>query len=100
MKEKTDLGDETWRVFCAVALPRDLHERLITHINRIRDAVPHARGSWSRGDNIHLTLKFLGDISLQQVEKLSAAASRTVEGFAPFNIVLEQTGVFPPHGLP
>ena len=100
MREKTDLGDETWRVFCAVALPRDLHERLTTHINSIRDTVPDARASWSRADNIHLTLKFLGDISLLQVEKLSQAASRSVEDIAPFKIVLEQTGIFPPHGSP
>ena len=100
MREKTDLGDETWRVFCAIALPRDLHERLTTHINCIRNAVPDARASWSRADNIHLTLKFLGDISPLQVEKFSEAASRSVEDFGPFKIVLEHTGVFPPHGSP
>ena len=100
MREKTDLGDETWRVFCAIALPRNLHERLTTHINCIRDAVPDARASWSRTENIHLTLKFLGDIPLLQVEKLSQAASRSVEDIAPFKIVLEQTGAFPPHGSP
>ena len=100
MREKPDLGDEKWRVFCAVALPGDLHERLTTHINRIRDIAPDARARWSRADNIHLTLKFLGDISLPRVEKLSEAASRSVEDFAPFKIVLEQTGVFPPHGSP
>ena len=100
MREKTDLGDERWRVFCAVALPRDLHDRLTTHINHIREAVPDARASWSRADNIHLTLKFLGDISLPQVEKLSQAAARSVEDIAPFKIVLEHTGVFPPHGSP
>jgi RNA 2',3'-cyclic 3'-phosphodiesterase len=100
MREKTDLGDEPLRVFCAVALPRDLHDQLTTHINRIRDAVPDASASWSRVGNIHLTLKFLGDISPPQVEKLSEAASRSVEDFAPFKIVLEQTGVFPAHGSP
>ncbi|MEP6912136.1 MAG: RNA 2',3'-cyclic phosphodiesterase [bacterium] len=100
MREKTDLDDERWRVFCAIGLPRDLHERLTTHINRIRDTVPGARASWSRADNIHLTLKFLADTSLPQVERLSEAASRSVEDFAPFKIVLEQMGVFPSHGSP
>src|SRR5712664_300499 len=100
MREKPDLDDETWRVFCAVAVPRDLHERLITHINSIRDAVPDARASWGRAENIHLTVKFLGDISLVQIEKLSEAASCSVEDFPPFKIVLEQTGVFPKHGSP
>ena len=100
MREKTDLDDETWRVFGAAALPRDLHDRLTTHINRIRATVPDARASWSHSDNIHLTLKFLGEISLLQVEKLSEAASCSVEDFTPFQIRLEQTGVFPKHGPP
>jgi 2'-5' RNA ligase len=100
MQEKTKEGDETWRIFCAVALPRDLCERLITHMNRVREAVPDAHASWSRADNVHLTLKFLGEISLLQVERISEAASRSVKDFAPFQIVLEQTGVFPKHSQP
>lgn len=100
MREKTDLSDQTWRVFCAVPLPGSLREQVIAHFNRVRDAVPDARASWSRADNIHLTLKFLGEISLLQCERLSEAASRSVEGFAPFKIVLESVGVFPPHGSP
>ncbi len=92
--------EKVWRVFCAIDLPRDLRERLIAHINRVRDAVPDARANWSRVDNIHLTLKFLGDIPLPQVEKLSEAASRSVKDFAPFKIVVEQAGAFPKHGQP
>ena len=90
----------TWRVFCAIDLPRHLRERLMTHIDRIRDEVPDARASWSRADNIHLTLKFLGDVSLPQVEKLSEAASRSVADLAPFKIAVEQAGVFPKLGQP
>jgi RNA 2',3'-cyclic 3'-phosphodiesterase len=92
--------EEVWRVFCAIDLPRDLRERLMVHINCVRDAVPDARASWSRVDNIHLTLKFLGNITIPQVEKLSEAASRSVKGLSPFKIVVEQTGVFPKHGQP
>lgn len=92
--------EKVWRVFCAIELPLDLLDRLMTHINRVREAVPDARASWGRVDNIHLTLKFLGDISLPQVEKLSAAVSRSVKGVAPFTIAVEQTGVFPKHGPP
>lgn len=92
--------EEVWRVFCAIDLPRDLRERLMVHINRVRDAVPDARASWSRVDNIHLTLKFLGNITIPQVEKCSEAASRSVKGLSPFKIVVEQTGVFPKHGQP
>jgi 2'-5' RNA ligase len=92
--------EKVWRVFCAIDLPRDLRERLMTHSKRVRDAAADARASWSRVDNIHLTVKFLGDIPLPQVERLSEAAARSVRDLAPFTIVVEQAGAFPKHGQP
>jgi 2'-5' RNA ligase len=89
-----------WRVFCAVELPDAVRQRVVQHIIRLKETAPKAHASWSRADNIHLTLKFLGDIPQTSVSKLSEAASRTVGGVASFTIRLEQTGVFPPHGSP
>ncbi len=94
------LGAQTWRVFCAVDLPQNVRARLVTHIKQLQAAAPDAHASWSRAGNIHLTLKFLGDIAQASVKNLSDAASRAVTGLAPFTIRLEQTGVFPPHGSP
>src|SRR6185295_982766 len=94
------LKDKDWRVFCAVELPEAFRQRITRHIVRLKEAAPDAQASWSRTDNIHLTLKFLGDIPQTTVEKLSEAASRAVEGVGPFTIRLEQTGAFPPHGSP
>jgi RNA 2',3'-cyclic 3'-phosphodiesterase len=95
-----DEPDKPWRVFCAVELPEAVKERLIGHIVRLKEAAPDAQASWSRADNIHLTLKFLGDIPEASVRNLSEAASRAVAGVATFTISLERTGVFPPHGSP
>ncbi len=72
----------------------------MAHVNHVRDSVPDGRASWSRVDSIHLTLKFLGDLSPGKVEKLSEAASRSAREFAPFQIVVEQTGAFPKQGQP
>jgi RNA 2',3'-cyclic 3'-phosphodiesterase len=91
---------ETWRVFCAIDVPEDVRASLIAHINQLRGAAPDAHASWGREGNIHLTLKFLGDIPQTSVQSLSEAASRTAACFAPFTIRLEQTGVFPKHGQP
>jgi 2'-5' RNA ligase len=90
----------TWRVFCAVELPDSVRQKISQHIARLKEAVPDAHAGWSRANNIHLTLKFLGDIPQASVPNLSAAASRAVVRIAPFTIRLEQTGVFPPHGSP
>jgi 2'-5' RNA ligase len=70
------------------------------HIASLREAVPAAHASWSRDENLHLTLKFLGEVSQNSVHSFSMATSRAVECSAPFSILLEQTGVFPKHGSP
>ena len=90
----------TWRVFCAVELPAGILLRVTQHIARLKEAVPEAHASWSRIDNIHLTLKFLGDIPQALVQNLSQAASQAVAGLEPFTIRLEDSGVFPSHGSP
>ena len=46
-------------------------------------------------DNIHITLRFLGDISSEQVEAITRAVEGAVEGVPPFEIRLKGVGVFP-----
>jgi 2'-5' RNA ligase len=89
-----------WRVFIAIELPRNVRARLAEHIETLRHSIPEARASWSREDNLHLTLKFLGDIPVASVERLSAAVSITATKVEPFEIVVEACGVFPARGQP
>jgi len=91
---------ESWRVFCAIDLAVDVRTRLMGQIKRLRESVPHALASWSREENIHLTLKFLGEIQTSRVSNLSNAAARAVADFSPFQITLEETGLFPKYGTP
>jgi RNA 2',3'-cyclic 3'-phosphodiesterase len=70
------------------------------HIERLREALPQAQASWSRAENTHLTIKFLGDIQTTRLSNLSNAAERAVRGVPPFQITVDDTGVFPKHGAP
>ena len=88
------------RVFCAIELPETTRGLVLRHIARLKEAVPEARASWARDANLHLTLKFLGEIPQNSVSDFSKAASRAVAGLQPFSIHLEHTGVFPTHGQP
>lgn len=83
------------RVFCAVELPDDVRARLQEHTARLRKEFPDAAASWSRVENIHLTLKFFGNVELDRIPKISAAATRTTEQFSKFEIEIGNTGVFP-----
>ena len=91
---------EYWRVFIAIELPRNVRARLAEHIKALRDSIPDARARWSREDNLHLTLKFLGDIPVTNVEQLSTAASLAAAKIEPFEIFVEDCGAFPLRGQP
>jgi len=84
-----------WRVFCAIELPDQGRARLQEHIQQLRKDVPEVAASWSRVENIHLTLKFFGNVELDKIHAISTAASRMVKEFSPFEITIGNTGVFP-----
>jgi 2'-5' RNA ligase len=84
----------SWRVFCAVELPPEVRAQLEDHIARLRKAVPDVAASWSRVENIHLTLKFFGNVDVDRIEATSAAIDRAVKNVAPFDISIGKTGTF------
>ena len=93
-------ADETWRLFIAIELPSNVRRTLADHIQRLRKALPEASASWAREENLHLTLRFLGDTELIRVEALSQAIQRAANAAEPFEINIESCGAFPPNGAP
>ena len=95
---RSPIHEPSWRVFCAIEIPAEVRERLIEHVQKLRQALPDVQASWTKPENIHLTLKFFGNISQQQVVKASDAASRATAGLSPFTMRIEEPGSFPTRG--
>jgi 2'-5' RNA ligase len=91
---------DSYRTFIAIELPRALRAKLIEHIQQLRRELPDARASWSREHNLHLTLKFLGNVSVTEIPKLSDAIARAISGISAFELTVERCGVFPASGRP
>jgi RNA 2',3'-cyclic 3'-phosphodiesterase len=91
---------ESWRVFCAIELPAQVRARLEDHVRRLRKEVPDAAASWSRVENIHLTLKFFGNVEVKRIARISEAAERVARQFSTFQIGIGETGVFPKPSRP
>jgi 2'-5' RNA ligase len=100
MRDSIQPGNDSWRVFCAIELPQTARRLVLAHIARLKEKVPHAKASWARDANLHLTLKFLGEIPTTSVTDFSTAMSLAVTEVQPFSIRFEQTGIFPTHGQP
>ena len=72
-----------------------MRAQLKDHVRRLRDAVPDSSASWTRVENIHLTLKFFGNVNVDRIPRISDAAARAVKEFSAFPIEVGRTGVFP-----
>jgi 2'-5' RNA ligase len=85
----------SWRIFCAFELTQVLRSRIEKHSKRVREAVPEASASWSRPDNIHLTMKFFGNVDQAKLPSISSALARVAQEFSAIEISVGGTGVFP-----
>ena len=90
----------TYRTFVALELPRDLRVRIIEHSQQLRCEFPEIRASWIREKNLHLTLKFFGDVPVANIPTLSLAVEAAAHAVSSFEFVVGGCGAFPPHGQP
>jgi RNA 2',3'-cyclic 3'-phosphodiesterase len=84
------------RVFAALALPNDVAESLLP----LMRGVPGA--AWRPRENLHLTLRFFGEVAEPVAEELDAELARVAEATAPFDLALKGAGAFggaDPHTL-
>ena len=87
------------RVFVAVELPGKIREALAALVGELKQEIPGPR--WVRPQGIHLTLRFLGEVSQTDLERLSDQLARRVpQTPGPFTVSLEGLGVFPEKGRP
>lgn len=91
---------ESFRTFIAIELPPTLRARVAQHIACLRHELPDVRASWSRDDNLHLTLKFLGNVTVADIPKVSDAVACAAKSVSAFELIFSDCGTFPPHGRP
>ena len=96
----TQVSASLLRVFCAIELPPEVRAQAARYIESLRKAVPDVRASWDREEKLHLTLKFFGDVEEQRIEPLSSAMRDAASLTNPFELVIRDTGAFPPRGSP
>ena len=87
------------RVFLAVSLDAQVKSALAGIVSEVR-GTGAAGVALVRPDAIHLTLKFLGDISKAQVDAVERVVTLAVSGIPELSLTLGRTGVFPSSGSP
>jgi RNA 2',3'-cyclic 3'-phosphodiesterase len=82
------------RAFIAVELPLEIRQNVQEATSSLRRDVG-ALIRWVAVENMHLTLKFLGDISSSNVEVLTQLIHAQADSFNSFDIHLSGIGSFP-----
>lgn len=81
------------RSFIAINLPDSIKREIDSTVERLQPVSPPAR--WVPGSNLHLTLKFLDEISPDQVLPIRGAVTQAAANTRSFEIRLGGFGVFP-----
>jgi len=82
------------RTFIAIELPEEIKKELGVIQSKL-DTSSKEYIKWVNTDGIHLTLKFLGNITEDRIKEIAQAMTNSVQGVRPFNLCLEGLGVFP-----
>jgi 2'-5' RNA ligase len=85
------------RSFLALDPPEAVLREIGAVQNRLRKLI-QGDIRWVRPEGIHLTLKFFGDISGDDVANIATVVGKAAENDAPFSLAIGGAGVFPdPH---
>jgi len=81
------------RSFIAVHLPDNVREQISLFESRLKRLDSDVK--WIRPNNMHITLKFLGDIKQEQIESIANVMFDTAKPIEPFEIIVQGVGAFP-----
>ena len=93
-----DSSTEKLRSFIAISIPEPVRDEII-HVQReLQPLAPQGAARWTRPDQFHLTLRFLGDVPAAGLGKLKESVNAVCRSARPLALRAEGIGFFPnPH---
>ena len=88
-----DNASRGMRIFVAVFPPPAAQAFAHAAIEALRR--PNDRVSWVKSENLHFTLRFVGEIGADGVQRVREAALEAAAGHAAFDVALGGLGAFP-----
>lgn len=83
------------RLFLAIPLPDDVRAELGRLQLELHLLLPPRGVRWTRVEQFHLTLKFLGNVPATDIEALSLAVRKVCDAAPPMRLRAEGAGFFP-----
>jgi RNA 2',3'-cyclic 3'-phosphodiesterase len=83
------------RIFIAADIPPSLQQAIQQKVGLLRKTIGDRSVRWVPVQNMHLTLKFLGDVSPANVESLKEILRNEADSCPVFDITISRLGSFP-----
>lgn len=83
------------RAFLASELPASLQDAIQSATSGLRQTLGDDLIRWTPTHNIHLTLKFLGDVSPSNLDLIKQMLTREAAQFSAFDLEVESVGSYP-----
>lgn len=81
------------RTFIAIELPREIKSFLAELQNKLKESGADVK--WVEPQNIHLTLKFIGEIDENKLDQIARIIENVAQDKKTFSICLSSIGAFP-----
>lgn len=88
------------RLFIAVELPKSLQNAIQVQTSAMREASRPGTLRWVSPGNVHLTLKFLGEVDSDGSAALQELLSREARRVPAFDVTISGVGAFPSAAKP
>jgi len=92
------MKEKLYRTFIALESNKELKALMETLIEKLKKI--GFKSNWTKNENVHLTMIFLGNISMQQIAKISYKAGERIFGFPTFTFKVDKLGYFTDNGIP
>lgn len=89
------MQDKKFRAFFAVDLPGNIRHKVASLIRSLKKDNPNKNISWMQPENLHITLKFLGNITQLQCEQFLPKIEAVISEWKKFEIKLDKLVLFP-----
>jgi 2'-5' RNA ligase len=83
------------RSFIAIELPPEIQKAIANNTAMLQQMLPRPLVRWVPSGNVHLTLRFLGDVSSSNLERLAEALEIEVGQHNAFPMSVGELGIFP-----
>jgi 2'-5' RNA ligase len=98
--EATEAKPKSFRAFFAAVIPQEIRQQIIEILRPLQRDAKFRQVRWTAPENLHITLRFLGNITQSQYEEIVSKVSSILESANEFEVELASLLYFPSKAKP